>query len=172
MDDDAARAVGMPGVFGMGNLRIATVDLSVKNQDNTETCPDSATVVHFEHGKAAMPAEPEPRQPSGDAAPGTFLTQETIDEIGRTLRRRCARRWAPTTSPAGPSPPTGPSPRRPLRRRRPGDQGPVRDGEEPAAVLGVEGPHAAAVPTRSRRYSGVVRSRRCAWSAAWSTVRW
>jgi acyl dehydratase len=136
MDDEAARAVGMPGVFGMGNLRIAylhnlladwlgdggdivdfrcefrglnmkgdvltctatatgehevdglrttTLDLSVTNQDDTETCPGSATVVHFEDGKAAMPSEPEPRQPSGQAAAGTFLTQETIDKIGRTL---------------------------------------------------------------------------------------
>ena len=136
MDDDAAKAVGMPGVFGMGNLRIAylhnllsdwlgddgdivdfrcefrglnmkgdvltcsatptgdteldgtrctTLDLSVKNQDDVETCPGSATVVHFEDGKAAMPGEPEPLEASGNAAPGTFLTQETIDEIGRTL---------------------------------------------------------------------------------------
>jgi acyl dehydratase len=136
MDDDAAKAVGMPGVFGMGNLRIAylhnllsdwlgddgdivdfrcefrglnmkgdvltgsaaatgeaeldgtrcsTLELSVKNQDDVETCPGSATVVHFEDGKAAMPGEPEPSQPSGAAAPGTFLTQETIDKIGRVL---------------------------------------------------------------------------------------
>ena len=136
MDDDAARAVGMPGVFGMGNLRIAylhnlladwlgddgdiadfrcefrglnmkgdtltctavasgegsvdglrttTLDLSVTNQADVETCPGSATVVHFEDGKAAMPAEPAPSEPSGAAAPGTFLTQETIDKIGRTL---------------------------------------------------------------------------------------
>jgi acyl dehydratase len=136
MDDDAARGVGMPGVFGMGNLRIAylhnlladwlgddgdiaefrcefrglnlkgdtltcsatatgdgeldglrttTLDLSVKNQDDAETCPGSATVVHFEDGKAAMPAEPAPREPSGAAAPGTFLTQETIDKLGRTI---------------------------------------------------------------------------------------
>jgi acyl dehydratase len=136
MDDDAARAVGMPGVFGMGNLRIAylhnlladwlgddgdiadfriefrglnmkgdtltctaavageteldgtrcsTVELSVKNQDDVETCPGAATVVHFEDGKAAMPGEPESSQPSGAAVPGTFLTQETIDKIGRVL---------------------------------------------------------------------------------------
>src|SRR5688500_14745945 len=132
MDDDAAKAVGMPGVFGMGNLRIAylhnllsdwlgdagdivdfhcdfrglnmkgdvltcsatptgdteldgtrcsALELSVKNQDEVETCPGSATVVHFEDGKAAMPGEPEPSQPSGKAAPGTFLTQDTIDKI-------------------------------------------------------------------------------------------
>ncbi len=136
MDDDEAKAVGMPGVFGMGNLRIAylhnlladwlgdegdvvdlrcefrglnlkgdvltcsatpthdgeldglrttTLDLSVRNQDDVETCPGAATVVHFDDGKAAMPAEPAPREPSGDAAPGTFLTQETIDQVGRTL---------------------------------------------------------------------------------------
>lgn len=128
MDDDAAKAVGMPGVFGMGNLRIAylhnlisdwlgddgdivdfrcefrglnmkgdtltctasptsdtELDLSVKNQDDVETCPGSATVVHFEDGKAAMPGEPEPLQPSGAAAPGTFLTQDTIENIGRVL---------------------------------------------------------------------------------------
>ncbi len=128
MDDDEARAVGMPGVFGMGNVRIAylhnlladwlgdagdivdfrcefrglnlkgdtltctatptgddTVELSVKNQDDVETCPGSATVVHFEGGQATMPPEPVPSQPSGAAAPGTFLTQETIDKIGRTL---------------------------------------------------------------------------------------
>lgn len=128
MDDDSAKAVGMPGVFGMGNLRIAylhnllsdwlgddgdivdfrcefrglnmkgntltctasptsdtELDLSVKNQDDVETCPGSATVVHFEDGKAAMPGEPEPLQPSGAAAPGTFLTQDTIENIGRVL---------------------------------------------------------------------------------------
>jgi acyl dehydratase len=136
MDDDAAKAVGMPGVFGMGNLRIAylhnlladwlgddgdivdfrcefrglnlkgdtlnctaspsgegvddgvrttTLDLSVRNQDDVETCPGSATVVHFDDGKAVMPAEPAPAQPSGNATPGMFLTQETIDKIGRTL---------------------------------------------------------------------------------------
>ncbi|MEX2292711.1 MAG: MaoC family dehydratase N-terminal domain-containing protein [Acidimicrobiales bacterium] len=136
MDDESAKAVGMPGVFGMGNLRIAylhnlladwlgdegdivdfgcefrglnmkgdtltcaatptgkaeldglrttTLDLSVTNQDATETCPGSATVVHFDAGKAAMPASPAPAQPSGAAAPGTFLTQETIDKIGRAL---------------------------------------------------------------------------------------
>ena len=128
MDDDAARAVGMPGVFGMGNLRIAylhnllsdwlgddgdivdfrcefrglnlkgdtltctarptsdtELDLSVRNQDDVETCPGSATVVRFEDGQADMPPEPEPLQPSGAAAPGTFLTQETIDKIGRVL---------------------------------------------------------------------------------------
>lgn len=128
MDDDAAKAAGMPGVFGMGNLRIAylhnlladwlgddgdivdfrcefrglnlkgdtltctatpmsdtTLDLSVKNQDDVETCPGSATVVRFEGGKAVMPDEPTPSQPSGKAAPGTFLQQDTIDKIGRTL---------------------------------------------------------------------------------------
>lgn len=136
MDDEAAKAVGMPGVFGMGNLRIAylhnlladwlgddgdivdfriefrglnmkgdtltctatptgeadvdglrttTVELSVKNQDDVETAPGSATVVHFADGKAAMPPEPAPREASGAAAPGTFLTQETIDKIGRAL---------------------------------------------------------------------------------------
>ena len=136
MDDDAAKAVGMPGVFGMGNLRIAylhnlladwlgddgdivdfrcefrglnmkgdtltctaspvaegsvdglrttTVDLSVKNQDDIETTPGQATVVHFEDGKPAMPSDPPRREPSGDAAPGTFLQQDTIDQIGRTL---------------------------------------------------------------------------------------
>jgi acyl dehydratase len=136
MDDDAAKAVGMPGVFGMGNLRIAYLhnlltdwlgddgdivdfrcefrglnmngdtltcsaeeyvasddyglrltgfELSVKNQDDVETCPGSAMVVHFTDGKPAMPPEPEPSHPSGAAAPGTFLTQETIDQIGRVL---------------------------------------------------------------------------------------
>jgi acyl dehydratase len=128
MDDDAAKAIGMPGVFGMGNLRIAylhnlladwlgdegdiadfscefrglnlkgdtltctatptsdtTLDLSVKNQDDVETCPGSATVVRFEDGTPVVPDEPAPTQPSGKATPGTFLTQETIDKIGRVL---------------------------------------------------------------------------------------
>ena len=126
----------MPGVFGMGNLRIAylhnmladwlgddgdiadfriefrglnlkgdtltctatptgettddglrqtTLELSVKNQDDVETAPGAATVVHFDDGKATMPPEPAPNEPSGKAAPGTFLTQETIDTIGRVL---------------------------------------------------------------------------------------
>ena len=132
MDDDAARAVGMPAAFGMGNLRIAylhnlvhdwigdegdlatfrcefrginlkgdtltchgtvsghdgrlvSLDLGVRNQDGVETTPASATVVRFEGGVAEMPEDPEPSPPSGAATPGTFLTQETIDRIGRTL---------------------------------------------------------------------------------------
>lgn len=135
MDADAATAVGMPDVFGMGNLRIAylhnalrdwlgdegdiaefscefrglnmkgdtltctgtvtavdgterstaTIDLGVRNQDGTETTPGQATVVLFDGGEASMPPEPEPTQPSGQAAPGTFLDQATIDAIGRTL---------------------------------------------------------------------------------------
>ena len=136
MDPDAARAVGMPDVFGMGNLRIAylhnllrdwlgddgdiaefrcqfrglnlkgdtltcrstvtdvrddqaptlvDLELAVENQDGADTTPGSATVVLFGGGAAQMPPEPEPTQPSGDAAPGTFLDQATIDAIGRTL---------------------------------------------------------------------------------------
>lgn len=136
MDPDAAKAVGMPDVFGMGNLRIAylhnllrawtgddgdiaevrcefrglnlkgdeltchgavtgvedagdhtlvTVDLGVRNQDGVETTPASATVVLFRDGKATMPSEPVATQPSGAAAPGTFLDQATVDAIGRTL---------------------------------------------------------------------------------------
>lgn len=136
MDDEAAKAVGMPGVFGMGNLRIAylhnllegwldgrgditefrcefrglnlkgdtltahgsvtgdrTEDglaltdlaIGVTNQDGTETCPGTATVVMFDGGKAAMPPEPGPSEPSGVAAVGTFLQQDTIDKIGREL---------------------------------------------------------------------------------------
>jgi acyl dehydratase len=136
MDDDAAKAVGMPGVFGMGNLRIAylhnllghwlgdagdiaelrcelrginlkgdtltchatvtetsdddglqlaTLDIGVVNQDGHETTPGSATVVLFGGGAPTMPAEPPPSSPSGDATPGTFLQQDTIDLIGRTL---------------------------------------------------------------------------------------
>ena len=41
--------------------------------------------MHFEDGKPAMPSDPPRREPSGDAAPGTFLQQDTIDQIGRTL---------------------------------------------------------------------------------------
>ena len=136
MDREAAKAVGMPGVFGMGNLRIAylhnalrdwlgddgdiaefrcefrglnlegdtltcngtvtdvrevdgrglaDLQLAVVNQDGTDTTPGSATVVLFAGNDAEMPPEPEPTQPSGDAAPGTFLDQATIDAIGRTL---------------------------------------------------------------------------------------
>ncbi len=135
MDDEAARAMGMPGVFGMGNLRVsylhdmlvealgsrgdivelacefrglnlkgdtltctatvddvaevdgnelATVTLGVVNQDGVDTTPGSAQVVIF-GGEASMPPEGPPREPSGEAAPGTFLTQSTIDLIGRTL---------------------------------------------------------------------------------------
>ena len=137
MDPEAAKAVGMPDVFGMGNLSIAylhnllhdwldgsgdivelrcefrglnlrgdtltchgtagderadgdglrlvDVELGVRNQDGVETTPASATVVRFDDGKARMPALPPPAQPSGTAAPGTFLDQATIDAIGRTL---------------------------------------------------------------------------------------
>ncbi len=132
MDDESAKAVGMPGVFGMGNLRIAylhnmlrdwigesgdigefrcefrginlkgdiltghgtvtnvqdrlvSLELGVTNQDGVETTPAFATVVLFEDGKAEMPDDPKPSVPSGLATPGTFLTQETVDRIGRTL---------------------------------------------------------------------------------------
>jgi acyl dehydratase len=135
MDDEAAKAIGMPGVFGMGNLRIAylhnlfdawlagqgditelrcefrglnfkgdtltctaVVDgereqdglrltdltLGVVNQDGTDTCPGSATVVHFD-GEPRMPAEPAPSEPSGSAAEGELLKADTIEKIGRTL---------------------------------------------------------------------------------------
>ena len=135
MDPDAARAVGMPDAFGMGNLRIAylhnllhgwldgdgdvvefrcefrglnfrgdtltchgtttgertvdglrlvDVELGVTNQDGVETTPGAATIVRFD-GAPAMPPPPPPAQPSGGAAPGTFLDQATIDRIGRTL---------------------------------------------------------------------------------------
>ncbi len=132
MDDEAARAVGMPGVFGMGNLRIAylhnllrdwvgdagdiaefrcefrgtnlkgdtltghgvvtgvadrlvSLDLGVTNQDGVETTPATASVVLFPDGDATMPGDPRPSTTSGAAVPGTFLTQATIDGIGRTL---------------------------------------------------------------------------------------
>jgi acyl dehydratase len=132
MDDDAAKTVGMPGAFGMGNLRIAylhnmlrdwagddgdiadfrcefrginlkgdtltchgtvtdvkdrlvSLELGVTNQDGVETTPATATVVRFEDRMAVMPEDPEPSAPSGAATQGTFLTQETIDKIGRTL---------------------------------------------------------------------------------------
>jgi acyl dehydratase len=135
MDDDAAKAIGMPGVFGMGNLRIAylhnlldawlagqgditelrcefrglnfkgdtltctatitgereedglaltDLTLGVVNQDGTDTCPGTATVVRFD-GAARMPAEPAPSQPSGAAAEGALLKADTIEKIGRTL---------------------------------------------------------------------------------------
>jgi acyl dehydratase len=135
MDDAAAQAVGMPGVFGMGNLRIAylhnllsawlgdrgdiaeftcqyrglnmkgdeltctaavtgereedalrllDLTLGVVNQAGADTCPGTATVVLFD-GPPRMPAEPEPPQPSGQAAAGTLLQADTIDKIGRTL---------------------------------------------------------------------------------------
>jgi acyl dehydratase len=137
MDAEAAKAIGMPDVFGMGNLRIAylhnllhawlggegdivsfacefrglnfrgdtltchgtttgdrdvdghhlvDVDIGVRNQDGTETTPGRAVVVRF--GAAdmpAMPPQPPPAEPSGRAAPGTFLDATTIDRIGRTL---------------------------------------------------------------------------------------
>lgn len=135
MDEEAAQAVGMPGVFGMGNLRIAylhnlladwlgdrgdiadfrcefrglnlkgdtltcgatvtghreedglhlvDLTLAVTNQDGVDTCPGTASVVWFD-GAARMPAEPEPTQPSGNAAEGELLHADTIERIGRTL---------------------------------------------------------------------------------------
>lgn len=155
MDGEAARAVGMPDVFGMGNLRISylhnllcdwlgdagdiaelrcefrglnlrgddltctgtvtgnsevdglrlvTLDIGVRNQDGVDTTPGAATVVLFD-GKAAMPVEPLATAPSGEATPGAFLTQETIDKIGRTLPPEAApavgpndiARWAIAT---------------------------------------------------------------------------
>jgi acyl dehydratase len=162
MDDDAAKAVGMPGVFGMGNLRIAylhnllsgwlgdrgditdfrcefrglnfkgdtltctaavdgervedglrLVDLTlgVANQDGTDTCPGSATVVLFAD-EPRMPAEPEPSQPSGNAAEGALLKGDTIEKIGRTLKPVAAppvgandiARWAIATHYPDPAP--------------------------------------------------------------------
>ena len=80
------------GLSTDSGLRTASLDLSVTNQDGVETTPSSATVVLFDGGKAQMPPEPEPHQPSGNAAPGAFLDQATIDRIGRTL--------PPVTAPA------------------------------------------------------------------------
>jgi acyl dehydratase len=136
MDPEAARAVGMPDVFGMGNLRIAylhnllhgwlggegdivslacelrglnlkgdtltchgtttgerdvdghhlvDLDIGVRNQDGTETTPGRAVVVRFAGARPAMPPLPAPTEPSGLAAPGTFLDAATIDKLGRTL---------------------------------------------------------------------------------------
>jgi acyl dehydratase len=151
MEPEAARAVGMPDVFGMGNLRIAylhnmlhdwlgtsgdiaafrcefrglnfrgdtltctgmvrdrsgtavTLDLSVVNQDGVDTTPGSANVVLFE-GRPSMPPVPPLPEPSGEAAPGTFLDQKTIDMIGREMEPVTApavglndiRRWAMAT---------------------------------------------------------------------------
>jgi acyl dehydratase len=162
MDDDAAKAIGMPGVFGMGNLRIAylhnllsgwlgdrgdiaefrcefrglnfkgdtltctatetgqreedglsLVDLAlgVANQDGTDTCPGSATVVLFD-GAAKMPSEPAPSQASGSAAEGELLKADTIEKIGRTLQPVAAppvgandiARWAIATHYPEPAP--------------------------------------------------------------------
>ena len=143
MDDAAAQKVGMPGVFGMGNLRIAylhnmvrdwlgdagdlvelrcefrglnmkgdtltgfgtvtgtsevdglrlaTLELGVRNQDDVDTMPTTATVVLFEGDKPAMPADVERTQPSGQAESGELLKADTIDKIGRQL--------APVAAPA------------------------------------------------------------------------
>ena len=62
-----------------------SLELGVTNQDGVETTPATATVVHFSDGGPDMPEDPDPSVPSGAATPGTFLTQETIDGIGRTL---------------------------------------------------------------------------------------
>jgi len=160
MDDDSAKSIGMPGVFGMGNLRISylhnmlrdwvgdrgditdfrcefrginlkgdtltahgtvtdvadrhvSLALGVTNQDGVETTPATATVVIFEDGTAEMPDDPEPSVPSGAATPGVFLTQETIDKIGRTLPPVAApavgandiARWAIATYWPEPPPP-------------------------------------------------------------------
>lgn len=155
MDPAAARAVGMPDVFGMGNLRIAYLhnllhdwlgdagdivelrcefrglnlpgdeltctatvtgterrdglplahlDLAVTNQRGENTTPGTATVVVFETG-AIVPPAPPPLEPSGDATPGTFLEQSTIDRLGETLDpvpslpvgANDIRRWAMAT---------------------------------------------------------------------------
>jgi hypothetical protein len=72
--------------------RLVSVELGVTNQDGAETTPATATVVLFEDGRAEMPEDPTPSVPSGAARPGTFLTQETVDKIGRTL--------APVAAPA------------------------------------------------------------------------
>jgi acyl dehydratase len=155
MDDEAARAIGMPGVFGMGNLRIsylhnllvealgsrgdvvefrcefrglnlkgdrlrctaavedvredggrtlADLRLGVVNQDGVDTTPGSATVVLF-GDRPSMPPEGPRREPSGAARPGTFLTEATIERIGREMEPVAAPpvgandigRWATAT---------------------------------------------------------------------------
>lgn len=65
--------------------RLAGVELAVRNQADVDTTPGHATVVLFDDGTAVMPPEAPPSVPSGRAQPGTFLRQDTIDAIGRTL---------------------------------------------------------------------------------------
>jgi acyl dehydratase len=64
--------------------RLVDLDIGVRNQDGAETTPGTATVVRFA-GTAAMPPLPPPTQPSGAAAPGTFLDAATVAKIGRVL---------------------------------------------------------------------------------------
>jgi hypothetical protein len=85
----------------------------VKNQDDVETTPGSATVVRF-GSAASMPSVPAPSQASGAAAPGTFLDEGTIAMVGRTLppvasppvgandiARWVIATWWPERAPAG-----------------------------------------------------------------------
>jgi acyl dehydratase len=64
--------------------RLVDLDIGVRNQDGAETTPGAATVARFA-GTAAMPPLPPPTQPSGAAAPGTFLDAATVAKIGRVL---------------------------------------------------------------------------------------
>ena len=162
----------MPGVFGMGNLRIAylhnllrdwlgdagdiaefalrvprpqpegrhphlhghrhrraarrrpalvDLELGVQNQDDVETTPGTATRRALRRRSRRMPAEPAPTAAVGRGGrPGTFLEQDTIDKIGRTLPPVAAppvgandiARWAIATYWPEPPPPSTSTPRR------------------------------------------------------------
>lgn len=79
--------------------------MSVINQDGIDTTPASATVMLWGDGGPSVPTEPPAVGASGDAVPGTFLTQREIDLIGTTTTPITAppvdandiRRWAIAT---------------------------------------------------------------------------
>lgn len=157
MDPADAKAVGMPDVFGMGNLRLAylhnvlhdwlgnegdifeincqfrgmnfkgdrlevtgeitgkreedghqfiDLKLGVYNQRGEDTTPATATVILYKNGKGIYPIAPPPLQaPQQKPAPGKYLDQQTIAEIGKATAPLVAlpvgandiRRWAIAT---------------------------------------------------------------------------
>lgn len=88
------RALNFPGdeltVWGRvgdaverGGLKLSTVELGVRNQDDAETTPATAEVVWFD-GPPTMPAAPSPSVDT-DRAPGVYLDADTIGWLGRPL---------------------------------------------------------------------------------------
>ena len=83
-------------------LQRIDLDLAVVNQDGKNTAPGTASLVLFEGAKPAMPPPPPATEPTSGVAPGVYLDQQTIDQVGSSTEPRSSlpvgandiRRWA------------------------------------------------------------------------------